>query len=179
MPALLSAELAGQAQSDADALPVSAVVAPAGHAEHVEAAVASENVPCAHTAQLRPSISVPAGHAHTSEPPETTADMSESAHAHADAEVEPAGLLAPGGQSVHDTVPSLSLNVLAGHCSHSALTPSGPYVPFSHFLHPLEPAALVRPLPHAAQSPNEALPVPATEVPAGQSMHRVMPTSSA
>ena len=105
--------------------------------------------------------------------------MTAFAQTHAELEEDPLGLVVDSGQSVQDTAPSLSLNVLAGHCSHSALTPSGPYVPFSHFLHPLEPAALVRPLPHAAQSPNEALPVPATEVPAGQSMHRASPISSA
>ena len=105
--------------------------------------------------------------------------MTAFAQTHAELEEDPLGLVVDSGQSVQDTAPSLSLNVLAGHCSHSALTPSGPYVPSGHFLQLLEPAALVRPLPHAAQLPNEALPVPATKVPAGQSAHRAMPTSSA
>ena len=179
MPALLSAELTGQAQSDGEELPTDTVVAPIAHAVHPAAAAAAEKVPCAHTAQVKLSISVPAGHAHVSEPPTTTADISGSAHAHADAEVEPAGLLAPAGQAVHDTAPSLSLKVLAGHWLHSALMPLGPYVPAKQSVHVLDPATLVRPLPHAAQSPAEVLPLVPTDVPAGQSVHRASPISSA
>ena len=53
---MLSAELAGQAQSDADALPVSAVVAPAGHAEHAKAPAVALYVPAPHATQLAPGL---------------------------------------------------------------------------------------------------------------------------
>ena len=171
--------MAGHEQSDADVLPTAFVVAPMGHDVQLVASAPSENVPCSHTAQLSPSTSVPAGHAQMSEPLTTVADISGSAHAHADAAVEPAGLLAPAGQSVQETAPSPSLKVLAGHGSHSGLIPLGPYVPAAQSVHAIAPATLVRPLPHAAQSPAEVLPALATKVPAGHSVHCAAPTASA
>mmetsp|Transcript_1174 Transcript_1174/g.4595 ORF Transcript_1174/g.4595 Transcript_1174/m.4595 type:complete len:262 (+) Transcript_1174:4268-5053(+) len=174
-----SAELEGHAHSSADVLRTVLVAAPKGHDVQLIETAPSENVPRSHTAQLSPSTSVPAGHAQTSEPLTTVADISGSAHAHADAEVDPAGLLAPAGQSVQDTAPLLSPKVLAGQGSHSGLMPLGPYVPAAQSVHALAPAALVRPPPHAAQSPAEVLPAPATKVPAGHSAHCAAPTASA
>ena len=179
MPAALSAELAGHVQLAAAMDPVAVVEAPSGHALQLAELEAAEYVPCGHALQLAPSICLPAGHAQASAPPTVTADISGSPQAQAAALEDPSGLAAPAGQLVQLTAPVASLNEFAGQFWHATFTALGPNVPGWHSTQPLEPSALVLPLPHEAQSAAEAPPAAERDVPAGHLAQAAMPVESA